>query len=191
MKNIVIINGHPNKDSYNFALSEAYIKGAKETDAIIQVVNINELDFNPNLQYGYQKRMEHEPDLKEALQKILQADHLVWIFPMWWYGLPALMKGFIDRTFLPGITFAYQEKSPFPKKLLVGKTARIIMTSDTPRWYDALIMGKPTIRQFKNGVLKFCGVKSKVTYIAPIKGSKETFRKNWLKKVETLGKNNR
>jgi len=91
-------------------------------------INIADLDFNPNLTFGYRKRIELEPDLLEAVDKIKKADHIVWVFPMWWYGYPASMKGFIDRTFLPGITFETVKGKAIPKKLLKGKTARIILT---------------------------------------------------------------
>jgi NAD(P)H dehydrogenase (quinone) len=52
MKQVLIINGHPDKQSYNYALSEAYLKGASKTDAIMTKINIADLDFNPNLEFG-------------------------------------------------------------------------------------------------------------------------------------------
>lgn len=188
MKQVLIINGHPDKQSYNYALSEAYLKGASKTNAILTQINIADLDFNPNLKFGYRKRTELEPDLLEAIEKIKKADHIVWVFPMWWYGYPALMKGFIDRTFLPGITFQPIEGKPMPKKLLKGKTARIIITADTPKWYDSLFMKSPAINQFKTGTLEFCGISPvKVTYISPIKGSNAYYKENWLGKIALLG----
>ncbi len=188
MKNILIINGHPDKESFNYALSDAYIEGANKTNAVLSQINIADLDFNSNLKFGFRKRTELEPDLIEAIEKIKNADHIVWIFPMWWYGAPALMKGFIDRTFLPGITFQPIEGKPLPKKLLKGKTARLIITADTPKWYNILFMKRPTIHQFKKGTLQFCGINPvKVSYIAPVKGSSPGFREKWLKKISVLG----
>ena len=187
-KRVLVINGHPDKESFNYALSEAYMEGLRDTNAQVELLNIADLDFKPNLQYGYRKITELEPDLLEAIDKIKQADHLVWVLPMWWYGMPALMKGFIDRIFLPGFFFKYQKGNPFPKKLLKGKTARLIITADTVRWYDRWFMGSPLINQLKKGTLEFCGVKPvKVTYIAPIKDSTEAFRAKWLQKVKKLG----
>lgn len=188
MKQVLIINGHPDKESFNYALSEAYIKGANKTDSIISKINIAELEFNPNLQFGYRKRMELESDLVLAIEKIKKADHIVWVFPMWWYGYPALMKGFIERTFLPGITYQPIEGKALPEKLLKGKSARLIITSDTPKWYDFLIMKSPTINQLKKGTLKFCGISPvKITYIASMKNSTSEFREKWLNKVTLLG----
>ncbi|MEM9324969.1 MAG: NAD(P)H-dependent oxidoreductase [Bacteroidota bacterium] len=187
-KKILVINGHPDIESFNYALSNAYLEGLAKTDAQIDTMNIAELQFNPNLTFGYRKKSPLEPDLLDAIEKIKGADHLVWFFPMWWYGLPALMKGFVDRIFLPGIFFKYQKGSPFPKRLLKGKTARLVITADTVRWYDRLFMGSPLINQFKKGTLEFCGVKPvKVTYIAPIKGSTPEFREKWLKRMTAIG----
>ena len=131
MKNILIINGHPDKESFNWALAESYRRAAKMVEAQVVTINLIELEFDPILKYGYRIPYELEPDLREAIQKIKEADHIVWFFPMWWYGLPALLKGFIDRTFLPNITFKYQKGKLFPDKLLKGKTSRMVITSDT------------------------------------------------------------
>lgn len=188
MKQVLVINGHPDKESFNYALAEAYIKGANKAGAILSQINISELKFDPNLKFGYRKRMELEPDLIDAIDKIKKADHIVWVFPLWWYSFPALMKGFIDRVFLPGITYQPIEGKPFPKKLLKGKTAHIIITADTPKWYNFLVMKNPAINQLKKGTLQFCGVNPvKVTYIATIKNSTVSFRKKWLEKIAALG----
>ncbi|WP_053971667.1 NAD(P)H-dependent oxidoreductase [Mangrovimonas sp. ST2L15] len=188
MKQVLIINGHPDKESFNYALSEAYKKGVNTSDAMVTQINISELEFNPNLKFGYRKRMDLEPDLVAAMDKIKKADHMVWLFPMWWYGYPAIMKGFIDRTFLPGITYQPIEGKPLPEKLLKGKSALLIITADTPKWYDFLIMKRPAINQFKKGTLQFCGINPvKVTYIATMKNSSSDFREKWLRKISVLG----
>jgi len=190
MNHILIINGHPNKDSFNFALAAAYKKGALSSGAEIKEIVIADLKFNPNLNHGYQKRTELEPDLLDSWDKIKWADHLVWIHPVWWGGLPAITKGFIDRVFLSGFAFQYRENSVWWDKLLSGKTAQIITTLDQPGWYYRLMFGKPSVNQLKKSTLEFCGVKPvKVTYLGPVKSSNEGLRKKWLDKVECLGKN--
>jgi NAD(P)H dehydrogenase (quinone) len=192
MKKILIISGHPNKDSFNFALAEAYKKGALEAGAEVKEIIIRELKFNPNLQSGYQKRTELEPDLLEAWEKIKWADHLVWVHPVWWGGLPAITKGFIDRVFLPGFAFQYRENSVWWDKLLKGKTAHIITTLDQPSWYYRLMFSRPSVNQLKKSTLEFCGVKPvKVTFFGPVKSSNDGIRKKWLDKVVELGKENK
>jgi NAD(P)H dehydrogenase (quinone) len=188
-KKILIINGHPNKDSFNFGLVEAYRKGSELAHAEIQEIVIADLKFNPNLQFGYQKRTELEPDLLEAWEKILWADHLVWIHPVWWGGLPAITKGFIDRLFLPGFAFQYRENSSFWDKLLKGKTAHIITTLDQPGWFYRFYFRRPSVNQLKRSTLQFCGIRPvKVSYIGVIKGSTPNMRELWLKKAENWGR---
>ncbi|MEA9414541.1 NAD(P)H-dependent oxidoreductase [Flavobacterium sp. PL02] len=192
MKNILIINGHPNPASFNFALVEAYKKGALKTDAKIEIITIADLKFSPNLQFGYQKRTELEPDLIESWDKIKKADHLVWIHPVWWGGLPAITKGFIDRLFLPGMAFQYRENSVWWDKLLKGKTAHIITTLDQPGWYYRLVFGRPSVNQLKKSTLEFCGITPvKVSYIGVIKTSDNNQREKWLTKVYNLGLKNK
>ena len=187
MKNVLIIVGHPDKESFNFGLADAYQESAVKAGARVERINIRDLDFNPNLGYGYRKRTNLEPDLLAAIEQIKQADHIVWFFPMWWFGSPAIMKGFIDRTFLPGIAFAYTD-GPFPQRLFKGKTGRIVVTADTPRRYDRWVMGKPALNQLKKGTLEFSGIKPvRVTYISPIKDSKADFREKWLERMRRLG----
>ncbi|WP_316748404.1 NAD(P)H-dependent oxidoreductase [Pedobacter gandavensis] len=188
MTRILIINGHPNPDSFNHALAAAYLSGAIKTGAQISQINIAALQFNPNLTYGYTKRMELEPDLLDSLAKIKAADHLVWIHPVWWGGMPAIMKGFIDRLFLPGLTYQYRENSILWDKLLKGKTARIITTMDQPAWYYRFIYGNPSIRQLKKSTLEFCGVKPvKLSTIGIVKTASLKQRQQWLNKVHLLG----
>ena len=191
-KKIVVINGHPNRESLNFGLANAYKKGAEETGAEVKEIIIANLAFNPNLSFGYQKRMDLEQDLLDAWEKIQWADHLVWVHPVWWGGLPALTKGFIDRLFLPGLTFRYRENSLWWDKLLRGKTAHIITTLDQPGWYYRLVFGRPSVNQLKKSTLQFCGVSPvRVTYIGIVKTSDQAKRQKWIDRVETLGKQNK
>jgi len=192
MKKILIINGHPNNNSLNFALSAAYIKGAVNAGAEVREIIIRDLKFNPNLQSGYQKRTELEPDLLEAWEKIKWAEHLVWVHPVWWGGLPAITKGFIDRLFLPGFAFQYRENSVWWDKLLKGKTAHILTTMDQPAWYYRFVFGQPSINQLKKSTLEFCGVKPvKVSYFGPVKSATDAIRAKWLQKAEQSGREQR
>ena len=192
MKAILIINGHPDKESFNYGLSEAYKKGAKKSGAEIKEINIRELDFNPNLQFGYRKRMELEPDLLVAQDKLKWANHLVWVYPVWWGSVPAVMKGFLDRVLLPGYAFSKKENAFGWNKHFTGKTARIICTLDQPAWYYKWVYGNPSHKAMKRLTLNYIGVKKvRITTIGPLRLSKEAFRLKWLKKVEKLGLMNR
>lgn len=188
MKKILIIQGHPDKESYCAALAEAYKKGAIATGAEVKEIVVRDLKFNSNLQFGYRQRTELEPDLVESREKIQWAEHLVWVYPVWWGSLPAILKGFIDRVFLPGFAFRKRPDSLWWDKLLTGKTARIISTLDQPAWYYWLVYRRPSHNAMKKLTLEFCGIKPvKTTTIGPIRMSKDTYRRNWIKKIGLLG----
>ena len=188
MKKIVVINGHPNPYSLNAALHKAYVQGAIASGADVKEIVVSRLQFNPNLEFGYTKIQELEPDLIAAWDKIVWADHLVWIHPTWWGGLPAITKGFVDRLFLPGKTFKYRKDSVMWDKLLAGRTARIITTMDEPWWYYWLVFRNPGINQLKRSILQFCGVTPvKVTTIGIVKTASDKQRKKWIQMVEKMG----
>ncbi|WP_422355918.1 NAD(P)H-dependent oxidoreductase [Roseivirga pacifica] len=192
MKKILIINGHPDKESFNFALSKAYKTGALASGAVIQEINIRDLNFNPNLGFGYRKRTTLEPDLEDAQQKLKWADHLVWVYPVWWGSVPAIMKGFLDRVLLPGFAFIKRKDSLWWDKCFKGKTARLICTLDQPAWYYKYFYGSPSHKAMKKLTMNFIGVrKVHISTIGPIRLSKEKYREKWLKKVEQIGLNQR
>jgi putative NADPH-quinone reductase len=189
MKKILIINGHPDKKSFCSALAESYKKGADSSGVGCKLVHLIDLDFNPILTFGYREISDLEPDLVKMQQEILAAEHLVLVYPNWWATFPALLKGFIDRVFVPNFAFKYRENSPFWDKLLAGKTARMIVTMDTPKWYYFLMNINAGHNAMRIGVLEFCGIKPvKITSFAPVKSSDDVKRRKWLAEVEKLGK---
>lgn len=191
-KKILIINGHPDGESYNAALGAAYRKGAEASGAEVREIAIRDLRFEPNLQFGYRQRTELEPDLRAAQEALQWADHIVWIYPVWWGSVPALMKGFLDRVLLPGFAFKKREGSLWWDRFLTGKSSRIICTMDQPPWYYRWVNGSPSHIAMRKHTLNFIGIKSvKITSIGPIRLSTDAFRDKWLQKVERLGVQNR
>jgi len=191
LRKILLIDGHPDETRLTSALMSAYKSGAEEAGYQVSHIVIRDLTFEPNLKFGYKQRPELEPDLLAAIDAIKACDHMVWVHPVWWGGLPTLLKGFIDRTFLPSIMFDYNEA-----KLggmgwdgyLEGKTARIIATMDTPKILYRLLYSAPSVNQLKKTTLEFCGVKPvKVTQFAPVKGSTQEKRESWIKTARMLG----
>jgi NAD(P)H dehydrogenase (quinone) len=189
MKNILIINGHPVKDSYCKALAEEYKKGAEESGNQVELLNLIDLKFDLNLTGGFNSHTELEKDLQDAQKKILKANHIVIVHPVWWGSVPALLKGFFDRALLPGFAFKYRENSPMWDKLLSGRTGRIIYTADTPSFIYKYFFNAPSVNQVKKRTLQFCGINPvKVTAIAPIRKSTNEFREKNLRMVYELGK---
>ncbi len=154
----LIILGHPDKKSLCSAIADNYEKGAREKGGEVTRLNLGDISFNPNLRNGYRTIQNLEQDLVEAQAHIKWANHIVIIFPVWWGSVPAILKGFLDRTFLPGFAFKYRENSNQWDKLLSGKKARLIVTSDAPVWWLYLTYFHPAVNMMKKAVLEFCGV---------------------------------
>lgn len=186
--NILVINGHPDPQSFCSALSEAYINGAAENGAEVRYLDLSKVIFNPILKYGYRQRTELEPELLEAQELIRWAHHLVFVYPTWWGAMPALLKGFFDRVFLPGFAFKYRPNSQLWDKLLTGRTAHLIVTMDTPSWINRLFYRHAGHNVMKRNILQFCGIKPvRTTEITPVRPSTPEQRAKWLDQVQRLG----
>ena len=130
MKKIFIIDGHPYHEGLASQLSREYARGAKKGGHEVRVAELRNLKFDPILRYGYRKRTALERDLIIQQENIKWCDHLVVTTPIWWMSLPALLKGFIDRTFLPGFAYSYEMTSYWLKPGLVsGQTAMFFYIS--------------------------------------------------------------
>ncbi|MBN2984670.1 NAD(P)H-dependent oxidoreductase [Cohnella algarum] len=185
---IVVVAGHPDPQSFCSALSDAYMEGASGSGAEVRKIDLSRIRFDPNLRFGYRQRTELEEELTEAQKWIRWADHLVFVYPTWWGAMPAVLKGFIDRVFLPGFAFKYRKDSLLWDKLLTGKSAHLIVTMDTPIWYNRWIYRRAGIQVMKRNILQFCGISPvRVTELSPVKPSTEELRRKWLDRAKRLG----
>ena len=186
-KRVLVVLGHPSNQSFPAALSSAYVASARAAGHDVQVLELGALDFDPVLRDGYQQVQPLEPDLQHAQSLIRWAEHLVFVFPIWWGGIPALMKGFLDRVLLPGFAFRYKRGSPFPEKLLAGRTAHLLVTLDTPPWYFRWFQHMPGLHQIRRTTLAFCGIRPQSTLtFGPVLDSTERRRQSWLEQARTL-----
>jgi len=130
MKRALVIYGHPRPDSFNQALARAWRDGARASGAEVRELVLADLEFDLVLR-GQRGEVPLEPDLLEAQELIRWAEHIVLAFPVWWGNVPALVKGFFDRTFEPGFAFKFHGL-PFPERLLKGRSATLLTTMDMP-----------------------------------------------------------
>ena len=184
-KKILVILGQPQRQSYGGALAQAYVDGAREAGAEVKELYLGDIKFNACAAGG---PAELEPELRQAQEAIKWAEHLVFVYPIWWGTIPALLKGFIERTFIPGFAVNFRANSPLWDKLLVGRSARVIVTLNTPSWVYRWYFGRPGHNTMKKTILQFCGIKPvRITEIGPIKDSTDEKRKKWLQQVRLLG----
>ena len=187
-KRILVILGHPSKTSFCHALAEAYIKGAESAGNEVRLLSLGDLSFDPVLHQGYAVIQPLEPDLVSAQSAISWAQHIVFVYPNWWGAMPALLKGFIDRIFLPGFAFKYREDSAFWDRLLAGRSAHLLVTMDSPPWYYRWIARMPGHNQMKRAILEFSGIKPvAITNFGPVKNSSLQQREKWLAQTTQAG----
>lgn len=187
-KRILVILGHPANESFCGALADSYVKGAEAAGNEVRLISLGNLSFDPVLHNGYATIQELEPDLVTAQAAITWAQHIVFVYPIWWGAMPALLKGFIDRVFLPSFAFRYREGSQFWDRLLSGRSAHLLVTMDTPPWYFRWVYRMPGHNQMKRTILEFSGIKPvTVSSFGPIKGSSQQKREKWLAQVSAYG----
>jgi NAD(P)H dehydrogenase (quinone) len=188
-KKIGIIIGHPDAQSFCHGLAAAYARGAAASGAQVQLLDLSAMEFEPNLRHGYRRRMELEPDLVRAREVMKESDHLVWLYPVWWSTMPAVLKGFLDRTLLPGYAYQFKDGSSRWEKLLNGRTGRMIVTMDSPSWYYRTILRDAGIYAMKKGTLEFCGISPvRTTRLGGMKGSSPNRLASLLNQAEKLGR---
>ena len=188
-KNILLILGHPSENSFCKALLDAYKTGAERAGAICKTIFISQLNFNVTLADGYKtgEAMQLEDDLAASQQLIQWADHVVMAYPNWWGFMPAIAKGFIDRVLLPGFAFKHHSGKIFPEKLLKGKSMRLLITMDTPKWWFYLIYRASQYQILKDIVFGYVGFDPiRFSTFGFMRKSTEKRRINWLKKVEQI-----
>jgi putative NADPH-quinone reductase len=183
-----LILGHTFDQGFCGRIFDAYAKGAEGAGHEVKKIKLGELKFDPILHDGYRKIQELEPDLKSLQADILWADHLTIVFPTWWASFPAILKGFFDRVILPGFGFKFGKDSFLAKKLLRGKTARLITTMDGPALSYLFWLRAPGINAIKKGVLNFCGVSPvKSTIVGSLKFLSDKQKAKRLQEMERLG----
>ena len=159
-KRIMIIQGHPDVAGHHLlnALADAYAEAAIVAGHEVRRIEVAKLDFPLLRTQGEFENGELPSGLVQARDDMRWAEHWVFLFPLWHGTMPALLKGFLEQIFRPGFTMDYNAK-PFPRRLLAGRSARIVVTMGMPvtlyRWY----FGAFGVRFFERSMLSFAGIK--------------------------------
>ncbi|MCF6303070.1 MAG: NAD(P)H-dependent oxidoreductase, partial [Devosiaceae bacterium] len=138
-KRILLLNGHPVAKSFIEQICVSYQVGAKEAGHDLRIMNVAEMDFDIDLDTGHRAKKALEPGLIEFQNNLGWCDHFVLAHPLWWGSVPAKTKGVIDRAMLPGFAFSFEEGASTPVRLMKGKSAQVIITSDISNWFDKFL----------------------------------------------------
>jgi putative NADPH-quinone reductase len=184
---IYILLAHPDSQSFNGALADAYQKACLQKGIEVRRQNLGEMHFDPILWKGYKDIQALEPDLEEAQRNILWCEKWVIFYPVWWGSVPALLKGFFDRALHPGFAFTYHEHDPMWDKLLKGRSAHVISTCDSPWWWIWIMYRSSDKHMMRNATLGFCGFKPvKFTQFGRLKHLTEAERIKHINQMQKL-----
>ena len=188
-RRIAIIQGHPDPrgDHFGDALAKAYAEGAQEAGHEIKPIHVARLDF-PLLrtQEEFEQGAPPEP-IREAQETIRWADHLVIFFPLWHGTMPAFFKAFLEQLFRPGFAMDDRE-GRMPKKLLTGKSARVVVTMGMPAFFYRWYFHAHGVRGLEQSVLRFAGISPVKESLIGMVGGSAAGREKWLAKMRALGR---
>ena len=189
-KDIAIIQGHPDPRGAHLghALAQAYANGAKQAGHEVKAIDVGTLEF-PLLRSKQDWDTGAPPDaIRDAQRTIGEADHLVLFYPLWLGSMPALLKAFLEQVFRPQFAIVKPDTGQMWKKLLTGKSARIVVTMGMPafvyRWY----FRAHSLKSLERNILGFSGVGPiKANLFGLIEASSDATREKWLAKMRALG----
>lgn len=193
-KNITIIQGHPDPSGtpFGYALASAYADGARAAGHTVRIIEVAQLDFELLRSKNDFYKGTPPPSIRAAQEVIAWAEHLVFFYPLWLGEMPALLKGFLEQVARPGFAFEDSADEKMGKKLLTGKSARIVVTMGMPaliyRWY----FRAHGLKSMKRNILGFVGIAPiKDTLIGMIESGDAHKHTAWLEKMRTLGRKGR
>jgi putative NADPH-quinone reductase len=189
-KRILIIDGHPDAQAghYLHALTKAYYDGARQGGHEVRCIIVSEVEF-PLLRSSEDFQTGAPPESIRACQESLSwADHVVILFPLWLGSMPALLKGFLEQTLRPGFAFGAAEGRRLPKKLLAGKSARIIVTMGMPALFYRWYFRAHSLKSLERNILTFCGFRPiRASIIGMVESMGQARRGVWLARVQKFG----
>ena len=179
---------HPDTDSFHGRLAEAFCSAATASGHEVRRQNLFELSFDPILRLGLRAVQPLEVDLIAARANLDWCERFVLFYPVWWGNVPALLKGFFDRALYSEITYHHDVEDPSWSKMLAGRSAHIVTTSDAPKSWLKAHNRDSDINAVRRGTLEFCGMAPvRVTRIGGVKDLDLKEREKWVKKLGRIG----
>lgn len=191
LKNIFILFGSTDKDSFCGSMADAYEKGAREAGHTVKRINLGDIKFDPILHKGYKAIQVLEPDLQSVQTYMKWADHFVIFYPNWWGTMPAILKGMWDRMFLPGFAFRFQKEGLLKgiawEKLLSGRSASVFITMNVHPILARILYGDNS-NEIKQNILEFAGFSPvRLMKVGPVERMSQSKLDALKKKATKLG----
>jgi putative NADPH-quinone reductase len=190
-RRILIVIGHPDKSPRRLcrALADAYAEGAEAGGHAVRRIDLATIDF-PMLRTMKDFQNGAVPDsLKDAAEAITEAEHIVFVFPLWLGTMPALLKAFLEQVMRPGTAFAYPDGNVgFNKTLLDGRSARLVVTMGMPALFYRFWYFGHGVSGMRRNILNFVGIKPvRETLFGLVEAADDAKRANWIGRMRRLG----
>ena len=167
---ILVIYAHPVDTSFVAALRDAVLKGLGAHNHETRVLDLYKQNFEPRLSAEehrvYLDETQNQNTVAEHIALIRWAEGLVFVFPTWWYGLPAILKGWLDRTLAPGVAFTLDEKGGNIRPGLTHIRLIAGVTSCGSPWWFAKYVGEPHRRILMRGIAALCARRTRKIWLA-------------------------
>jgi NAD(P)H dehydrogenase (quinone) len=159
---VLVVVAHPLKDSFAASVARTVVAALQDRGHQVDLLDLYAEEFDPCLtpaeRDSYMTGSYELTEIGPYAERLKAAEALILVFPQWWFNLPAILKGFIDRTFVPGVAFAYDDAGI----KLVPKLEKLrhfwsFSTTGSPWWVVKFYMGDPVRRILKRGIAAFCG----------------------------------
>jgi putative NADPH-quinone reductase len=174
---ILILQGNPDPAGGHFghALAAAYSDQAKAAGHEVKTIEVAKLEY-PLLRSSKQWQDEAAPAaIIEAQHDLQWADHYLIVFPLWLGDMPAVLKGFFEQALRPGFALGKAQAGKMPKKLLKGRSARVVVTMGMPAFFYRIFYRAHSVKNLKRNILQFCGIDPvRITLIGMVEGEPES-----------------
>lgn len=192
-RRFLVVLAHPLPESFAASVARTVVEALEEQGHVVDLLDLYAEDFDPRLsaseRAAYMEPGYQPTEVSGMVERLQAADGLVLVFPQWWFNLPAIMKGFIDRILVPGVAFEHDKAGGRIVPLLTHiRTLWVVTSTGSPWWVVHLYMGNPLKRILKRGVAAFCakGVDFRMLAIHDMDRATEEKRKRFLARIRAV-----
>ena len=174
MKCLLVI-AHPRSGSLNATLAEAAAKALRDNGHEVVVRDLYGQGFAPALTASdltFFQAFETPQDVSGEIAELLAAEILVLVFPTWWFAMPAMLKGWFDRVWAPGVAFDPLDNGALRPRLTGLRACVAITTLGSPWWVDRLVLRRPVRAVLKNAILAVCAPQARLSFLSFYKSEK-------------------
>jgi NAD(P)H dehydrogenase (quinone) len=187
---VLVLYAHPVSDSYGSALHRTVVSALTAAGHVVDDCDLYAEGFAPVLttdeRRNYHNVSTNRGHAAREIERLLACEAIAFVFPTWWYGMPAILKGYIDRVWIPGVAFELVDGRVQSLLRHIGKMA-VVTTYGSPWWLNSLVVGDPNRKVFLRVIRRLLAPRARASWLAlhglDFVGAEK--RERFLRKVDT------